>query len=221
MRFTENAAVLAANGDKVGEIERVVIDPKTCQVTHIVVRKGFLFKEDKVVPVDLVASAVEDTVALRPDAGDLQTLPDFEEERLVIVDERELARHGVEGRSYPSPGYWYPPFGAAPMRALKAGGSSGQTKPVRTITERNLPERTIALEEGAEVVTADGEHVGDIEQVLTDPGADRVTHFIIKEGLLLKERKLIPTQWVSRLTEDRVKLAVGSDLLGRLPEYHV
>jgi hypothetical protein len=107
------------------------------------------------------------------------------------------------------------------MRAIKSGGGSGQTKPVRTITERNLPERTVALEEGAKVVSADDEHVGDIEQVLTDPQSDRVTHFIIKEGLLLKERKLIPTHWVSRLTEDRVKLAVGSDLLERLPQYPV
>lgn len=219
MRFTENAKVLAADGDKVGEVERVVIDPKTHQVTHIVVRKGLLFKEDKAVPVDLVASATEDTVALRPDAGDLETLPPFEEEHYVIVDERELARYGVDGPSYPSPVIWYPPFGAAPPYVVKSG--IGQADPVVATTQRNVPEGTVALEEGADVISADDEHVGDVEQVLTDPLADRVTHFVITEGLLLKERKLIPSQWVSTMTEDKVKLAVGSEFLERLPEYNV
>jgi hypothetical protein len=186
-----------------------------------VVRKGFLFTEDKVVPVDLVGSATEGTVTLRPDAGDLEILPDFEEEHLVVVDERELARYGPEGRSYPAPVYSYPPFSAAPPVAIKSGDGSGHTEPVVTTTERNVPEGTVALEEGAEVFSADDEHVGDVEQVLTDPQADRVTHFVITEGLLLKERKLIPSQWVSTMAEDRVKLAVGSDLLKSLPEYDV
>jgi uncharacterized protein YrrD len=221
MRFTENAAVLAANGDKVGEVERVVVYPRTRQVTHLVVRKGFLFKEDKVVPVDLVASAIEDAVTLRPDAGDLEVLPDFEEEHLVIVDERELARYGREGRSFPAPVYSYPPFGAAPPVAIKSGDGSGHAEPVVTITERNVPDETVALEEGAKVISADDEHVGDVEQVLTGPQADRVTHFVIADGLLLKERKLIPSQWVSTMAEDRVELAVGSDLLKSLPEYDV
>lgn len=37
MEFREGTDVVTAGGEKVGEIERVVIDPRTREVTHIVV----------------------------------------------------------------------------------------------------------------------------------------------------------------------------------------
>jgi hypothetical protein len=35
-------------------------------------------------------------------------------------------------------------------------------------TERQIPEGTVALEEGAKVIGSDGEHVGKIERIFTD-----------------------------------------------------
>ena len=222
MQFRKDANVLTATGDKVGEIERVVMDPRTQEVTHLVVRKGFFFTEDKVVPVNLVASAQGNTVRLREDAGDLETLPDFIEEHFIVVDERELARTGTPATYYPplGPVYWYPPFGNVTIPAPV--GETVPTEPPYIVdTERNIPEKTVALKEGAEVISVDDEHVGDVELVLTEPEADRVTHFVISHGLLLKERKLIPYQWVSRIDEERVYLVVGSHLLENLPEYQM
>ena len=70
--FKERASVVTADEQQVCRVDRVVIGPKTKEVTHIVVRKGLIFTEDKVVPINLVASATEDRVTLREDAGDLQ-----------------------------------------------------------------------------------------------------------------------------------------------------
>jgi uncharacterized protein YrrD len=222
VQFRKDANVLTATDDKVGEIERVVVDPRTKEVTHIVVRKGFLFTEDKVVPVNLIASAQGDTVRLREDAGDLERLPDFIDEHFVVVDERELARTGAPPTYYPplGPVYWYPPFGNVTVPAPI--GDTGPAEPPYVVeTERNIPEKAVALKEGAEVISADGEQVGDVELVLTGPEADRVTHFVITQGLLLKERKLIPYHWVSKIDEERVHLVVGSHFLESLPEYQM
>ena len=38
MKFKENAEVLTSTGDMVGRIDRVVIDPKSNEVTHLVVK---------------------------------------------------------------------------------------------------------------------------------------------------------------------------------------
>src|SRR5260370_28486368 len=84
MEFQQNSAIFTANGDAVGHIDRVVVDPETKVVTHIVVRKGFLFKEDKVVPISLIAKATEDGIRLRDDVGDLHALPLFEEKHYVM-----------------------------------------------------------------------------------------------------------------------------------------
>jgi uncharacterized protein YrrD len=43
----------------------VVLDPQTKKAIHIVVRKGFLFTEDKVVPISFISDATEDRVTLR------------------------------------------------------------------------------------------------------------------------------------------------------------
>jgi uncharacterized protein YrrD len=71
----------------------------------------------------------------------------------------------------------------------------------------------IVVEKGAHVISADDEHVGDIERIFTAPGTDRASHFLIAEGILFKERKLVPTEWVSVIQEDKVYLDVGSRLL--------
>jgi uncharacterized protein YrrD len=216
VKFKSNANVLTANGDKVGEVQRVVVDPKTKQITHVVVRKGFLFSEDKVVPINLIASATDESVRLRDDAGDLEALPEYIEKHYVLVNEREL------GRPQPSDAaaatYWYPPFATSVV--------SEQTEPALAekpaFIERekyNIPEGTVALQEGVKVVAANDEHVGDVEEVLTDAQADRVTHFVIAEGLLYKDKKLVPSRWVSRISAEEIQLAVSSSCLERLPEY--
>ena len=68
-------------------------------------------------------------------------------------------------------------------------------------------------------MSADGEHIGDVERLFVDRDSHRATHFLISEGLLFKERKLIPAHWVKSVEEDKVQLAVPSRLLERLPAY--
>ena len=105
MQFKDGTAVFTSTGEEVGHIDRVVIDPGTKEVTGIVVRKGFLFTEDKVVPISLIAAATDERVTLREDAGDLQALPDFEETHYIAYDD-ERARDGklqladLEGGSF-------------------------------------------------------------------------------------------------------------------------
>jgi uncharacterized protein YrrD len=61
--------------------------------------------------------------------------------------------------------------------------------------------------------------VGDVEEVLTDPETNRVTHFVVAEGLLLKERKLVPANWVDSILESEVLLTVPAGVVKDLPEY--
>lgn len=215
MRIGQGAGVYTSEGEKIGEVERVVLDPRSNEVTHVVVEKGFLLTTDKVVPVSLIGPIVDDEVTLREDAGDLEQLPDFvEEEYVLLADERaRVAAEGSEAR----PMYWYPPLAAS---WWSTGWFQGYALPVYVVrTDKHIPEGAVAIKEGTDVVTVDGEHVGDVEAVLTDAQTDRATHFVISQGLLLKERKLVPTPWISRVGPDAVHLAVDSDLVDGLPEY--
>lgn len=216
MQLKKGANVYTAAGKKVGDVERVVLEPRTKEVTHIVVDKGFLFGEDKVVPISLVATVEDDAdVHLREDAGDLDLLPDFVETEFVPSGVEETVDDYPV--NYARPLYWYPPVGVGWWRGF--GWPSYAAPELVSAKEVNIPEGTVALEEGAEVISADDEHIGDVEAVLTEPEADRATHLVISEGILFPHRKLLPTQWVTTVLEDQVHLAVPASLIDDLPEY--
>lgn len=207
MKLEMNAKVLTSQNEQIGELDRVVIDPQTKEVSHLVVRKGMIFTEDKVVPMNMVAAVKGEQVILREHAGDLQGLPKFEVEHHIPVDREEGSRILDAGVGVP-PYYLYPPYGIPPYAAMR---------PTKTI--QNIPEGTIALQEGAQVIGMDGEDVGQLKEVLTSTTTGWATHFIVSRGLLDREEKLIPSTWVSGIREDEVMLYVNADLIEALPEH--
>jgi uncharacterized protein YrrD len=212
MQFNIGAKVFTADGEQVGSIDRVVIQPHTKEVTHLVVQKGLLFTEDKVIPTSLVGSATEEQVSLRKVDEDLDEFPNFIESHFVPVDRgpdsvpvsRNLARTF----------YWYPPIGGY-------GGFAAYATSRFVVKSEPIPGGSVALDEGANVISSDGEHVGDVERVLTESLSDRATHLLISEGLFLKEKKLVPTIWIKHAFEHEIRLSVDSKLVENLPEYQV
>ena len=75
------------------------------------------------------------------------------------------------------------------------------------------------MKEDTEVITADSEHVGNVERILTDPQEDRATHIVVSEGIFLKERKIVPTRWIKTVLSDRIHLSVDSELVDSLPKF--
>jgi uncharacterized protein YrrD len=212
IQFPKNASVLSANGQEVGSINRVVLSPESKMVTHIVVRKGTLLNRvDKVVPVDLIAETTEDRILLRDEAGDLESFPPFEEERVVDkktgLDQPPLFESSSpELIGYPEPN----------IPVIPAPGEQYVTQ-----IDQNIPEGTVALKEGARVITADGQHVGKVERVLADLSADQVTHLLISRGMFPKETKLIPMEWVARMEEDEVHLGVEEHRVKELADVSI
>ena len=215
MELKEGTSVFTASGEEVGKINRVVLDPATNEVTHIVVQKGWLLPEDKVVPLRMINSATEERVVLNEDTGDFEQLPPFEETHFVELTEDDTSPAERPTYRYATAYYWYPPSGYMGYPAYGLGYYN--RPPVKT--QQNIPENTIPLKEGANVISSDDEHVGDVERLFVDPDSNRATHFLISQGLLFKERKLVPAHWVRSVEEDKVYLAVPSRLLERLPAY--
>jgi len=196
-QFHRNATILSAEGKSVGSIERVVVNPETHVLTDIVVSTGHKpHKEEKVVPVELVDETADGHIVLREEAGVLEGCAPFEERR-PIAAESESARE----EESPLVGY---PILTSPIT------SSWRRNPSTRI-ERNIPDGTVAMKEGAKVVTAEGKFVGNVERILVDPTVDQITHLLVSRGFLLKEAKLIPITWVMSLGEDKIHLRVKKD----------
>lgn len=213
MRFVKGADVFTTAGEKVGTISRVVIDAKTRDVTDLVVERGALFKDEKVVPVGLVDMQDEERIVMHETNQSVEEFLDYETTHYVPVEKAGAPYENVEAT------YWYPPVNFQ-MQMPRAGLISDAIPDQVLQTETSIPEGRVAISEGAQVVSADDKHIGNIEQVITNSESKTVTHFVIGKGFLLKEHKIVPAFWVTSMDGDKLRLSVEARLFDRLPDYH-
>jgi uncharacterized protein YrrD len=219
IELKEGMSVFTRSGEEVGKVNRFIVDPATNEVTHIVIQKGWLLPEDKVVSFQVIDSGGEDKIVLNEDIGNFDELPPFEETYFVRADDDPNDPRSTGARVYPyAPAYyWYP---ARPGLLDPAMGPGFYPIPITGgETRRNIPEDTVALKEGTDVLSSEGEHVGDVERLIVDPDSNQTTHFVITQGLLFKDRKLVPVHWVQSVAEDQLRLAVSTRVLERLPSW--
>jgi uncharacterized protein YrrD len=213
VQFTKGAKVFNADGDQVGKVSRVVIDVKTQEVTDLVIERGTLLQDEKekVVPVELLNSEIQDRIVLRPTNQTIDDLPNYETTHYVPVDQKGVPYSNLETS------YWYPPIN---FQTPAPGRVPAVPAELDAKTEPSLPEGRIAITEGAPVISADDKHIGDVAQVILDADGNSVTHFVIEKGFLLKERKLVPAFWASSMEDDKIRLSVDASLFDRLPDFH-
>ena len=239
MQFRQNSTVKSAKGETVGRVSHFVIDPNTNEITHLVVEKGFLFMEDRVIPIQSVASADGDEIRLAPGRGnETEDFPLFESSYYIRPGE-----YSTEPDLYPSMSayYYYPPvpgmgsWGAAPVvppvapPGMQVGTPQAAgpmyTEPINDagLTSREareeLPENAVVVRKGADIYSSDGQLVGQVDEVFTSAESNRVTHILMSQGLLAKSYKLLPIHWVGAMTAERVDLGTSARVIEDLPEY--
>ena len=102
MQFNQGASVLTLDGKEAGHVDRVVIDPKSKEITHLVVRRGLLQRQDKVVPVTAVTTGRDGQLSVHVRSDDLELLPDYEEEQYVLGDKSRGRANTLGGLSIPA-----------------------------------------------------------------------------------------------------------------------
>src|SRR5687767_10443263 len=186
MRLLKGTDVFTAAGEKIGSISRIVIDAKTRDVTDLVVERGALLsKDEKVIPVGLVDLEKEDRIMLRETNQNVDDFLDYETTHYVPVENAGAPYENVEAT------YWYPPVNFQ-MQVPRVGLISEAVPDQVAETETSIPEGRVAISEGAQVVSADDKHIGNVEQLIADSESNTVTHFVVGKGFLLKEHKLVP-----------------------------
>jgi len=213
MRFAKGTQVFTAGGEQVGTISRIVIDAKTRDVTDVVVERGAFPKHEKVIPVGLVDLEKEDRLVLRETNQSVDDFLDYETTHYVPVERAGAPYENVDAN------YWYPPANFQ-LQVPRAGLISEVVPDQVPQTETSIPEGRVAISEGAQVLSADDKHIGDVEQVVTNSESNTITHFVIGKGFLLKEHKLVPASWVDSVDDDKIWLSVESSLFDRLPNYN-
>jgi hypothetical protein len=211
IRFEIGAKASCSDG-ACGEVRRLVIDPATERVTHLVIQPEHGREGARLVPSDLVDST-SGQVRLRC------TLAEFD--RLDHAEERDQAEglDGVgdggslgDGLIYDASGEAYAPSGQA--GALIDLGH--QPSHHRTIVEDVVPLGETQVRPGDRVHAVDGE-IGRVRGFLADPGTDQVTHVLLQEGHLWGHKDIaIPVSAVTEI-DAGVRLNITKQQVEDLP----
>src|SRR5206468_11610224 len=74
----------------------------------------------------------------------------------------------------------------------------------------NLPEDSVLIDKGVEVIGSDGKKVGHIDELIVDDER-RVTAFVVKSGWLFKHDVRIPLSAIADRAHDHVRLNVTAE----------
>ena len=172
-----------------GKVSRVIIDPATETVTHLVIQPKHRLGVGRLVPLDLV-----DTTA-----GDIRLRCTVEEfGGLEPAQETELIDDVTAGLG------------------LGLNAPMGTISPVQTILQDVVPLGEADVNRGDPVHALDGE-IGRVHGLLVDPDHHRVTHVLLEEGHLWGRKKVsIPASAVTGVANG-IRLSLTKKQVEDLP----
>jgi uncharacterized protein YrrD len=205
------AQVKSATNDNLGKVKLVVADPKSNEVTHLIIEKGVLGTRQVVADRSLVRQVSDDgkTVWLTLSQAELDQLPDFIEHKIPYIT---------------PPGSLINP---TPGMGFGATAQTGYTEPVTAASSQGLAERmnvpsdSVLVKQGAEVEALDGK-LGKVKRVNLEPASGQITGFVVEHGVFSHQEYNVSMEQVESVTESCVRLKVSKAMLtnpGSNPQY--
>lgn len=210
MLINLGSSVLSSDGQKIGSVSRIVLDSNT-KVIHkfIVDGGGLLSSEHRIVDIDMVTSADEESIQLDLTRDQVGELPNFVEKQYSHVPDTDY--HELPFAMPSSAGtYLYGSPGVG--RGFEGSQDSffnaaPSTAPV-VENRSNMLETDVMISEGTDVYGADGEKVGKVDEVVMGSGGE-VRGFLVKSGFIFTKDVRIPIDLVENAGSDRITLNVS------------
>ncbi len=201
------APVTVADDQPAGTVERVVVNPGTRQVTHLVVHRGLLHRHDIVIPVSHVVASDDAGVRLQLMGAELDSHAPFQAQDFVA----------------PPPGWEVPGYTRRdvlfalprPLAKLAQGFPRlAASAPAGSLA--SVP--SVGLDGGTPIVCRDG-RVGRLYLLLLNPSDGQVTHLIARSSRRPRYSPIIPADWVTEITPRHIVVDAELAQVARLPEY--
>ncbi|MDI3340651.1 MAG: PRC-barrel domain-containing protein [Sphaerobacter sp.] len=200
--------VVAADGTRVGTVDRLVLDATTRELEQIIIHQGRFLTRDRIVELPLIERIDPDgTVHLSVPAAAVDRLPEFIEANFIVPPDEDLA-------SLPDDWADRAKTEASILYAL-GGAYGGLIEPtpmpapvVETVS--NLGEDAVIVDEGTHVVDRDGNEIGTVDEIVYDEDGN-VAGFVVRAGFLFHHDVQVPAAWVESVTTDRVQLRVTAE----------
>jgi sporulation protein YlmC with PRC-barrel domain len=214
-QFTIGVPVSGSDGE-IGKLTRVVVDPITRAVTHLVVEPRHLEGPSRLVPISLVDSVSPEQIKLGCGSAEFERLDPAEETQFLPLqpgtpESAEYQAYGPgEVLSWPYYSLALEGRGFGPGSMGVAGGLP------LAVTYDKVPLGEVAIRRGEPVHATDGE-IGRVQGLVIDTSDQHVTHVLLAEGHLWGRKEVaIPISAVSRVN-DGIRLSITKHDVQDLP----
>ncbi|MEY9857780.1 sporulation protein YlmC with PRC-barrel domain [Catenulispora sp. GAS73] len=207
MDFTIGSEVECGDG-VCGELQRVVVDPVTQTLTHLVVDAKHEPGTGRLVPISLARST---------DGGIVLGCTSAEFDRLEPAEETHFL-NGARGEwGYQQEQLLAWPFYGLGMGAGGTGSMAGLPSKPRPVAYDRVPVGEVQVRRGEAVHATDGD-IGRVQGLVVDPADHAVTHILLDEGHLCgKKRVAIPIGAMAAVDAGGVQLRCTKDEVRDLP----
>ena len=192
------AHVFAADGE-CGEVARVIINPVTQVLTHLVVAPAHHQALGRLVPVDLIEGVQDERIRLSCSLAHFRALDDAQDVRF-LPGSPDVLGYGEHSLTWP----YY-------TLEMPLAGSGHEAM----IVDR-VPLGEVEVHRGDQVHAADG-WIGSVQGLVIDPEDHRVTHVLLQEGHLWGRKQVaIPIGAASRVGEE-IRVGLTKQQVEELP----
>ncbi len=179
MRLDLDAKVRASDGEDIGSVDRAIVDPRTNEVTHIVVSTGTIFGRDIMVPrEDLERGSQDgDTIHLDLTKDELKEFPDF-----------VMEQYGAPPPTWVAPaGYGFPAAGYAwPVAVDPMMGPVPMVVQDDTLDAETEEPDQVTITKGALVLDRHSDDIGVVDDVRFDGETGQLQGFVLRVGGALR-----------------------------------
>jgi uncharacterized protein YrrD len=190
-----------------GKLTHVVIEPRTQRVTDLIVEKGFLQKEDRIVPISAVKDTSDDRIEVDLCEEDYESLPGYDKKQVRVPatgqgDERYETNESL---------YFMGSYGSIVV-------SEEIVPRVEHTVHEGVPSQADVLSAGTPVRNAHGD-LGEVDHLLIDADTNQITHLVIETQGLFPDYPVVPIEDIKEIDEFGVYLPCSKDELGDYPRY--
>jgi sporulation protein YlmC with PRC-barrel domain len=204
MRVDLGARVITTDGEEVGRVKHLVLDPATTELRTAVVEHGMLSRESRMVPIASVTSANEKEIRVDFTKGQFEELPEF-----VQTDYTSPPPGYALPVSYPGGGLLWPLGYPTPTVEEPAVGSGEAYQREDELRQRNLENAVIDTD--SEVLSRDGEKIGEVEQFEIDSVTGKPARLVVRKGFLLTKSLEVPMSAIASVDDGAVILNLSKD----------
>jgi sporulation protein YlmC with PRC-barrel domain len=215
MKIEIGSTVNSSDGQNIGSVDRLIIDPATSEVRAAVIRKGMFLPRDIEVPLSSLTASSGGELGVDMSADEVKNLPEFAEDMYILPPPQYQLPDGfTAGSLYWPAGTMMGPPQNIPATTMVADGSMDSAIQDAARADQSTQEFDDAvIGKGSTVSGRDGETIGKVAELAFDPKTGALSGLVVRSGLLVHNDRHIASSLIDTVEEGLITLKVDADQL--------